>query len=66
MFVRYLPLGFWLSIIVFVAFQWLAIPIIANLTTSAGDVMTGILLIIGVIYPIYFTSTINNLLSKKS
>lgn len=58
MFVRYLSLGFWISIIVFVAFQWLAIPIIVNLTTSAGDIMTGILVIIGVIYPIYFISTI--------
>ena len=58
MFVKYLSLGFWLSLIIFVAFQWLAIPIIANLTESARDVVTGILVIIGVIYPIYFASTI--------
>lgn len=56
--IKYLPFSFWLSISIFVAFQWLAIPLLANLTTSARDVMMGVLLIIGVIYPIYFTSVI--------
>ncbi|WP_280771991.1 hypothetical protein [Salipaludibacillus daqingensis] len=66
MFVRYLPKSFWLSLIVFVSLQWLAIPIVAYLTTSARDVMAGILIIIGVIYPIYFISTIIYLRKVKN
>lgn len=58
MFLDYLSRGFWLSLLIFIAFQWLAIPIISALTTSARGVMLGIVIIIGVIYPIYFSLTI--------
>ncbi|RNA66897.1 hypothetical protein [Alteribacter keqinensis] len=53
MFLNYLPQGFWLSIVAFVTFQWVAIPVIAHLSTSAAGVMMGILFIISVIYPLY-------------
>ncbi|WP_026691057.1 hypothetical protein [Alteribacter aurantiacus] len=53
MFLNYLPQGFWLSIVAFVTLQWVAIPIIAHFTSTAGGVMMGILFIISVVYPMY-------------
>ncbi|WP_025026283.1 hypothetical protein [Caldalkalibacillus mannanilyticus] len=54
---RFLPLGFWLSIILFLVFQWLSLPIIEYFTYRAVHVLWGIIIILGIIYPIYFAST---------
>ncbi|WP_096439994.1 hypothetical protein [Alteribacter populi] len=53
-----LPKSFWFSIIIFVALQWLAIPVLAHFAHTPADIVRGVLFIVGIIYPIYYISTL--------
>ncbi|TMW70728.1 hypothetical protein [Alteribacter natronophilus] len=55
---RALPTWFWVSLILFVALQWLMIPVL-QITGAAHDVvMAGILFVTFVIWPVYLAGTI--------
>jgi hypothetical protein len=44
----------WISVIIFSVFEWLAVYILAMTTDHVSDVVTGLLVIAFIIYPLYF------------
>ncbi|MBM7691379.1 hypothetical protein JOC77_000784 [Peribacillus deserti] len=62
---RWLPAGFWLSLVCFVFMQWTAVPVIAYFTDRPAHVMLGAMIIILVIYPAYFVCSLLYLYNVK-
>jgi hypothetical protein len=60
-----LPLWLWISVVLFSIAEWLALPILADLTSHARNVADGIMIIIFIVYPLYFIASLF-LLSKGS
>ncbi|PYZ96780.1 hypothetical protein CR205_13930 [Alteribacter lacisalsi] len=58
MLARSLPVWFWLSIILFVTFQWLMIPVISFAGAGPGGILLGVMVVTLFVWPVYVTAVL--------
>ncbi|WLD92496.1 hypothetical protein [Alkalihalobacillus sp. AL-G] len=53
-----LPLWLWISVVLFSIGEWAALPILADITSHARNVVDGIMIIIFIVYPLFFIASL--------